>query len=72
MYTCLLRATQGAETGNATRVHSLQPTVLLNPDIKNKMCTDEIFGSAISVRTLRSDEEAIGLANDTTCGLGYK
>ena len=35
-------------------------------------CSDEIFGPAISVRTFKTEEEAIELANDTTYGLGCK
>jgi len=48
----------------------VQPTVLLNPDVKSRVYTDEIFGPVISVRTFKSEEEAIELANDTTYGLG--
>jgi len=32
--------------------------------------TDEIFGPVISVRTFKTEEEAIQLANDTQYGLG--
>jgi len=46
------------------------PTVLLNPDLKSKVYTDEIFGPVISLRTFKTEEEAIELANDTTYGLG--
>jgi aldehyde dehydrogenase (NAD+) len=48
----------------------VQPTVLLNPDVKSKVYTDEIFGPVISVRTFKNEEEGIRLANDTTYGLG--
>lgn len=48
----------------------VQPTVFLNPDLKNKVYTDEIFGPVISLRTFKSEDEAIELANDTTYGLG--
>lgn len=48
----------------------VQPTVLLNPDLKSKLYTDEIFGPVISVRTFKDEEDAIRLANDTTYGLG--
>ena len=48
----------------------VQPTVFLNPDLKSKVYTDEIFGPVISVRTFKDEEEAIRLANDTTYGLG--
>jgi aldehyde dehydrogenase (NAD+) len=50
----------------------VQPTVLLNPDLKSKLYTDEIFGPVISVRTFKDEEDAIKLANDTTYGLGCK
>jgi aldehyde dehydrogenase (NAD+) len=48
----------------------VQPTVLLNPDLKSRVYTDEIFGPVISVKTFKTEEEAIELANDTTYGLG--
>lgn len=48
----------------------VQPTVLLNPDLKSKVYTDEIFGPVISVRTFTTEDEAIKLANDTEYGLG--
>ena len=48
----------------------VQPTVFLNPDVKSKVYTDEIFGPVISVRTFKTEEEALQLANDTTYGLG--
>jgi aldehyde dehydrogenase (NAD+) len=48
----------------------VQPTVLLNPGLKSKVYTEEIFGPVISVRTFKDEEEAIKLANDTTYGLG--
>lgn len=50
----------------------VQPTVFLNPDVKSRVYTDEIFGPVISVRTFKTEEEAVELANDTTYGLGCK
>ena len=46
------------------------PTVLLNPDVKSRVYTDEIFGPVISVRTFKTEDEAVELANNTTYGLG--
>lgn len=46
------------------------PTVLLNPDLKSRVYTDEIFGPVISIKTFKTEEEALELANDTTYGLG--
>jgi aldehyde dehydrogenase (NAD+) len=48
------------------------PTILLNPDLKSQVYTDEIFGPVIALRTFRTEEEAIELANNTTYGLGGK
>ena len=48
----------------------VQPTVILNPDVKSKVYTDEIFGPVISVKTFKTEEEALDMANDTTYGLG--
>ncbi|KAK0939482.1 hypothetical protein LTR29_008978 [Friedmanniomyces endolithicus] len=48
----------------------VQPTVILNPDLKSKVYTDEIFGPVISVKTFKTEEEALDMANDTTYGLG--
>ena len=48
----------------------VKPTVFLNPEITSKVYTDEIFGPAISIRTFKTEVEAIELANNTTYGLG--
>ncbi|GAB7331932.1 hypothetical protein MBLNU13_g03854t1 [Cladosporium sp. NU13] len=46
------------------------PTVFLNPDVKSRVYSDEIFGPVISVKTFKTEDEAIALANDTSYGLG--
>ncbi|KAK5123545.1 hypothetical protein LTR85_002583 [Meristemomyces frigidus] len=48
----------------------VQPTVILNPDLKSKVYTDEIFGPVISVKTFKTEDEAIEMANNTSYGLG--
>jgi aldehyde dehydrogenase (NAD+) len=48
------------------------PTVLLNPDVKSRVYTDEIFGPVISIKTFRDEDEALEMANNTTYGLGCK
>lgn len=48
----------------------VQPTVILNPDVKSRVFTDEIFGPVISVRTFKTEEEAVEVANNTSYGLG--
>ena len=47
----------------------IEPTIYLNPDFGAKIYTDEIFGPVLTVRTFKTEEEAIELANDTTYGL---
>ena len=47
----------------------IEPTIFLNPDAKAKIYTDEIFGPVLSIKTFKTEEEAIELANDTTYGL---
>jgi aldehyde dehydrogenase (NAD+) len=48
----------------------VEPTVLLNPDGKSKVYNEEIFGPVAVMRTFKTEEEAIEMANDTTYGLG--
>ncbi|WP_158937467.1 aldehyde dehydrogenase family protein [Burkholderia sp. S171] len=47
----------------------LAPQVIADPDIDNVLWRDEIFGPVACVKPFQSDEEAIGLANDTQYGL---
>jgi acyl-CoA reductase-like NAD-dependent aldehyde dehydrogenase len=48
----------------------IQPTVLTNVDHKMKVMSDETFGPVIPIQRVRSIDEAVQLANDTTFGLG--
>ncbi|KAF2398374.1 aldehyde dehydrogenase [Trichodelitschia bisporula] len=48
----------------------VQPTVLLNPAVDSRVFTEEIFGPVLCLRTFKTEEEAIGLANGTEYGLG--
>lgn len=48
----------------------VEPTVLLNPDGKSKVYNEEIFGPVVVMRTFKTEEEAIEMANDTSYGLG--
>ena len=45
------------------------PTVLLNPDLESRVWTEEIFGPVLMVRTFKTEDEVIELANDTSYGL---
>lgn len=45
------------------------PTVFVNPPLESQIWKEEIFGPVLSVRTFKTEEEAIELANDTDYGL---
>jgi aldehyde dehydrogenase (NAD+) len=47
----------------------VEPTIYLNPKDDARIYRDEIFGPVITIRTFKTEEEAIKLANDTTYGL---
>ena len=48
----------------------VEPTLLLNPSKTSKVYTDEIFGPVLAIKTFKTEDEAIEMANDTTYGLG--
>lgn len=48
------------------------PTIFINPKPDAKILREEIFGPVLTVLTFDSEEEAIGLANDTEYGLAGK
>lgn len=50
----------------------VQPTVLLGPDRDSRVWKEEIFGPVLVLRTFRTEDEAVELANDTPYGLGCK
>lgn len=45
------------------------PTVFLNPDVNSRVYKEEIFGPVLVVRTFKTEEEVVELANDTDYGL---
>ncbi|KAF2004473.1 aldehyde dehydrogenase [Amniculicola lignicola CBS 123094] len=47
----------------------VQPTIFLNPGDDARIYREEIFGPVISIRTFKTEEEAIRMANDTSYGL---
>jgi aldehyde dehydrogenase (NAD+) len=50
----------------------IQPTIFLNPATTSSIWKEEIFGPVLTVKTFRTEEEAIELANDTEYGLACK
>lgn len=50
----------------------VQPTIFLNPKDDARIYREEIFGPVLTIRTFKTEEEAIKLANDTSFGLSCK
>jgi betaine-aldehyde dehydrogenase len=47
----------------------IAPVVIAEPAADNVLWTDEVFGPVACVKSFRSDDDAIALANDTRYGL---
>lgn len=47
----------------------IEPTIFLNPDPESPIWREEIFGPVLTVRTFKTEEEAIAMANDSVYGL---
>lgn len=47
----------------------VEPTIFLNPADDARIYREEIFGPVITIRTFKTEEEAVRLANDTSFGL---
>ncbi|KAH7074377.1 aldehyde dehydrogenase [Paraphoma chrysanthemicola] len=47
----------------------VEPTIFLNPKDDARIYREEIFGPVITIRTFKTEEEAVKLANDTAFGL---
>lgn len=47
----------------------IDPTIFVNPEKDNKAYKEEIFGPVLYIKTFKTEEEAIALANDTNQGL---
>lgn len=45
------------------------PTVFLNPSVNSRVYKEEIFGPVLVVRTFKTEDEVLELANDTDYGL---
>ncbi len=48
----------------------MEPTLLTNLSHKHRIMNDETFGPVVCVQTVKSEEEAVKLANDSPFGLG--
>lgn len=47
----------------------IEPTIFLNPKDDARIYREEIFGPVLTIRTFKTEEEAVELANDTDYGL---
>ncbi|KAF9889050.1 hypothetical protein FE257_008027 [Aspergillus nanangensis] len=47
----------------------IEPTVFLDPDTNASIYTDEIFGPVLVVKTFKTEDEALEMANATSYGL---
>jgi betaine-aldehyde dehydrogenase len=47
----------------------VSPAIFTEPDLSSRLWRDEIFGPVMAIRSFRSEEEAIELANDSDYGL---
>ena len=47
----------------------IEPTIFVDPDKENAVYREEVFGPVLNIRTFRTEEEAVALANDTNTGL---
>jgi len=52
-----------------TKGFFIEPTIFLNPAPDSKIYRQEIFGPVIVVKTFKTEDEVIELANDTEYGL---
>ncbi|KAG8624750.1 hypothetical protein KVT40_007817 [Elsinoe batatas] len=47
----------------------IEPTLFVNPEKDSRIWSEEIFGPVLTIKTFKTEEESIELANDTTYGL---
>ncbi|KAF4548706.1 Aldehyde dehydrogenase-like protein 4 [Elsinoe fawcettii] len=47
----------------------IEPTLFVNPEKDSRIWSEEIFGPVLTIRTFKTEEESIELANDTSYGL---
>lgn len=47
----------------------IEPTIFVNADSKSAIYKEEIFGPVLNIKTFKTEEEAIALANNTNTGL---
>jgi aldehyde dehydrogenase (NAD+) len=59
--------TRKGDTGNF-----IEPTIFLDPPTESTIYKEEIFGPVLVLKTFKTEEEVVDLANDTNYGLAGK
>ncbi|QGA18857.1 hypothetical protein EYB26_006542 [Talaromyces marneffei] len=59
--------TGGKQKGD--KGYFIEPTIFVNPSPDSKVLKEEIFGPVLVIQTFKTEEEVLGLANDTEYGL---
>lgn len=60
----IIGGTRKGDTG-----YFITPTIFLNPNRNSRAYKEEIFGPVLNIVTFETEDEVIGLANDTVTGL---
>ncbi|XXG59220.1 hypothetical protein AAC387_Pa04g1340 [Persea americana] len=60
----------GARPQHLKKGYFIEPTIIADVDTSMQIWSEEVFGPVLSVKTFRTEDEAIELANDTRYGLG--
>ena len=47
----------------------IEPTIFINPAKDSAILHEEIFGPVLTVKTFKTEDEVVAMANDTTYGL---
>jgi aldehyde dehydrogenase (NAD+) len=47
----------------------VEPTIFLNPKEDARIYREEIFGPVIAIKTFKTEDEVVEMANDTSYGL---
>lgn len=55
--------------GGHSKGNFIEPTLIKNPSIKSRIWKQEIFGPVLAIRTFKTEQEAINIANSTDYGL---
>jgi succinate-semialdehyde dehydrogenase/glutarate-semialdehyde dehydrogenase len=60
----------GGNVPKNTKGYFMEPTLLTNLNGKHKIMVEETFGPVVAIQTVKDEDEAVRLANDSPFGLG--